>query len=549
MILDKCSYISAIEEILNDNSKFSKLDIPAGKEINHIVNLEKRIASELNLFKDKEIIDKSTYKSIKLVGSRPGILYESSKIHKETRNGLPLFRPLLSAIDTPTYKLAKFLLKFLTPSAANEYTVIDSFHFAEEIFQQDSNLHMASPDADSLFTNIPLEETIDICVDNLYNDNENPPNIPKHDFRNLLNIATKESFFIFNNKYYKQVDGAAIGSPLGPAVANIFMCSFESKWLRDCPNDFKSVFYRRYIYDIFGLFSSLNHADKFKEHLSSKHSNINFSIDKEKDGSLPFLDVNFFRENEKFAINVYRKKTFSGFYTNFKSFLPGTYKAGLIKSLLFRFLSLCSDFIKFHHEIDKLKSILYKNSNPRDLIDKCIKEFLDKILTPKPVVSTVLKKDLIIALPYLGKLSLQIRTRINRIMKNKLPYCNVRLVTFFTFKDKISSFLRSGIVYEFKCVSYNATYYGKTKRHFKVRVFEHLGISALTGKRVKVDDDSAMKEHLSFCNHAPDFVDFSILATKNNDFKVTLIESLLINRGHPPLNKNKLSLPLELFDS
>ena len=114
VILDKCSYISAIEEILNDNSKFSKLDIPAGKEINHIVNLEKRITSALKLLKDKEIIDKSTYKSIKPIGSRPGILYGSSKIHKETRNGLPSFRPILSAIDTPTYKLAKFLLTFLS---------------------------------------------------------------------------------------------------------------------------------------------------------------------------------------------------------------------------------------------------------------------------------------------------------------------------------------------------------------------------------------------------------------------------------------------------
>ena len=60
VILDRCSYISAIEEILNDNSKFSKLHVPAGKEINHIVNLEKRITSELKLLKDKEIIDKST---------------------------------------------------------------------------------------------------------------------------------------------------------------------------------------------------------------------------------------------------------------------------------------------------------------------------------------------------------------------------------------------------------------------------------------------------------------------------------------------------------
>ena len=160
--------------------------------------------------------------------------------------------------------------------------------------------------------------------------------------------------------------------------------------------------------------------------------------------------------------------------------------------------------------------------------------------------------------PYLGKLSLQIRTRINRIMKNKLPYCNIRFVfqtrckisNFFTFKDKIPSLLRSGIVYKCECGSCNATYYGKTKRHFKVSVCEHLEISALTEKRVKGDDDSAIKEHIfSFCNHTPDFEDFSILATSNSDFKATLMESLLINRDHPTLNKNKESLPWELFDS
>ena len=237
VILDKCSYVSA-----NDNSKFSKLDIPAVKKINHIFNLEKRITSELKLLKDKKIIEKSTYKNIKPVGSRPGILYRLGKIHKEFCNGPPPFCPIVSAIGTPTYELAKFLLKFLTPSTPNEYIVIDLFHFAEEICQQNPNLNMASLDVDSLFTNIHLDETINICIDNLYNGNENPPNITKFDFRNLLNIAIKESFFTFNNKYYKQVDGVAMGSPLGPALANIFICSFESKWLRDFPNDFNPVF-------------------------------------------------------------------------------------------------------------------------------------------------------------------------------------------------------------------------------------------------------------------------------------------------------------------
>ena len=84
-------------------------------------------------------------------------------------------------------------------------------------------------------------------------------------------------------------------------------------------------------------------------------------------------------------------------------------------------------------------------------------------------------------------------------MKNKLPYCNIRLgfqikckiSNFCIFKDKIPSFLRSGIVYKLQCDGCNATYYAKTKLHFKVRMCEHLGISALTGKKVKDDDDSA----------------------------------------------------------
>ena len=124
---------------------------------------------------------------------------------------------------------------------------------------------------------------------------------------------------------------------------------------------------------------------------------------------------------------------------------------------------------------------------------------------------------------------------------------SAKLVTSFTFKDKIPSFLPSGIVYKFQCDSCSATYYGKTKRHFKVRMCKHLGISVLTGKRVKGDDDLAIKLHLLFCNHTPDFENISIPSTNNNDFKVTLMESLLINRDYPPLNKNKQPLPLPLI--
>ena len=158
--------------------------------------------------------------------------------------------------------------------------------------------------------------------------------------------------------------------------------------------------------------------------MSSKHPNIKFSLEKENDGRLSFLDTNIFRGKGKFVTNVYRKKTFIGVYTNFNSLIPETYKTSLIESLLFRWFNLHLDFVKLHHEINILKNILYKNSYPHDLVEKCIKKFVDKVLTQKVVLSTVPKKDLMIVLPYLGKISLQIHTRINRVMKNKLRHCN-----------------------------------------------------------------------------------------------------------------------------
>ena len=109
---------------------------------------------------------------------------------------------------------------------------------------------------------------------------------------------------MFKNKFYKQIDGATMGSPLGSALANIFMCSFENKWLKDCPNGLKPVFYRRYVDDIFLLFTYLDHCSpiSFKNYLSSKSLNINFSLKKENDGHLFFFDINIFREKENLSL-------------------------------------------------------------------------------------------------------------------------------------------------------------------------------------------------------------------------------------------------------
>ena len=95
-------------------------------------------------------------KFVKPVETRPGVMYRNCKVNKQQVDGCPRFQPILSALQTPTYNLAKFLVPILNPLTKNEYTVKDSFQFAEEICEQDPALSMGSSDVDSLFTNIPL---------------------------------------------------------------------------------------------------------------------------------------------------------------------------------------------------------------------------------------------------------------------------------------------------------------------------------------------------------------------------------------------------------
>ena len=109
--------------------------------------------------------------------------------------------------------------------------VKDSFTFAEEIAEQDSGFFMRSLDIDSLFKNIPLEETIDICINTLFENTEKAEGLSKIELRELLSLATKESYFIFNRKLYKHVDGVAMASPLGSTLANAFLVHFEKNWL------------------------------------------------------------------------------------------------------------------------------------------------------------------------------------------------------------------------------------------------------------------------------------------------------------------------------
>ena len=270
-------------------------------------------------------------------------LHGNSKVHKQQVDGCPPFWSVLSALQNPTYNLAKFLVPILNPLTKNEDTVKDSFQFAEEIREQDPTLSMGSLDVHSVFTNIPLDETIDICINQLFENADTVEGFKKSELKQLLCLATKESYFIFNGLLYKQIDGVAMGSPLGFSFANAFLSYYEKNWLNNCPQGFKPVFYRHYVDDIFLLFKSNHHVKYFQDFLNSCDINMSFSMETEKENKLSFLDAEVIREQGKFTVTVYRRPTFSGVYSNFESFLPSVYKFGMVYTLVYRCFRICSN--------------------------------------------------------------------------------------------------------------------------------------------------------------------------------------------------------------
>ena len=84
----------------------------------------------------------------------------------------------------------------------------------------------------------------------------------KEQFKTLLEFAAKGSFFLFNGKFYVQDDGVAMGSPIAPAFANIFLCHWEEIWLKKCPKQFQPLYYRRFMDDTFVLFRSQDDVKK-----------------------------------------------------------------------------------------------------------------------------------------------------------------------------------------------------------------------------------------------------------------------------------------------
>ena len=561
VILDKGDYTGKVETILSDTSKFRKLNCDLFKLT---IRKEDRLKNLLKKLRKAKKISDDLYDKLCPVGSRPSILYGLPKIHKKNS---PV-RPIVSMVNAYSYNLGRYLAEILKPLTMNEYSVKDSFSFTKELLQRDDqDVYMASVDVESLFTNVPVKETIQIILDKLFCGQQFVNGLCKADMRSLLEIASLESFFVFNGAIYEQMDGVAMGSPIGPVFANIFLAHHEEEWLRECEPGLAPVLYRRYVDDTFLLFHRDSPAEGFVEYLNKQHPNMRFTWEMEEDNFLAFLDIGILRGEGSFSTTVYRKKTYTGQHMQFDSFLPKKFKIGLIACLLHRVYEICSNFTAIHKEIQVTYDVLRKNGFPASVLNLQISRFLSrkqkqKNSKEKPTDEDDEKKTVLLLLPFLGNQSFQLRNKLQKLIKAAFPEHRLRLIfrpqlrlrQFFGYKDRVPLELRSFVVYKYTCSCCEATYFGKTYRHYRERVFEHLGRSARTGNplishptRSQKSSESAILDHWRGSGHEPQYGDFKVVDSAKTKWDLLIKESLLIKKHSPSLNKQTDSIPLILY--
>ena len=549
VVMSRDDYVKKMDEILSDSKKFQRLG--SVEEHDNTLQQERALQAFLLRAHKNGNISKEIYERIRPVGASRPRLYGLPKLHKD---GVPL-RPILSMINAPQHELAKWLAEVLHPVVTKFgcRTLKDTFEFCEklELFAAENdveNAFMCSYDIVSLFTNIPIDETINIVLDTLYRDEQiSPPPHPENLLRKLLIKATTEVEFSFNNVMFKQIDGVAMGSPLGPVLANVFVGYHESR----IKQEQWPQMYDRFVDDTFSVFGNDRHAFEFLDILNGLHPNLKFTMEVEANSTLPFMDVLVQRIGKTFVRSVYRKPTFTGLYMRWDSFSPTRTKISLIRSLAIRALKICSQST-LADELEKLRVIFLENGYPSSVIETTF-QIVVKPRLNKPPLEPDKKMKVFLRLPWIGPKGEKFRAEILDIIGRGFP--RVKADVVFTTrkafsgraKDVLPATSQSLIIYEFTCRCSRA-YVGKTTQVLGERIKQHIPDRLFVNLRGRPDaasSDSAITKHLIEHRECADKnvrTNFTVLAKARHSQHLDVLEALYIKSRSPELCHQKKTL-------
>lgn len=410
VILSREQYTFEVQRQLQDTTYYRKLDKPLYLDTIPIV---KNILKSL---KDKKFINSKQYKY--LLGSsqpRERRFYILPKIHKAPDKWtipyeIPPGRPIVSDCESETYRTAEFLDFYLNPlSVKHPAYVKDTYHFIDIVknLKIAEDFYFFSMDVDNLYTNIPIEAGI-ATVRNIFQKFPDPKR-PDQELLQLLEINLTKNDFMFDEQFYLQVKGTAMGKKFAPAYANIFMANWEAEVLPRCKK--KPAHYLRYLDDIWGIWTGSElEFTEFVQTLNSHDPSIQlkFEINRE---AIDFLDTTVFKGptfniTRKLDIKVFFKSTDTHALLHKFSFHPKHTFRGIVKSQLLRFQRICTQPTDFRKAVITLFKALRERGYSRPFLKKCLKTFQED--------SEKVKGDL---LPLISTFSSNSRY-FNRHMKN-----------------------------------------------------------------------------------------------------------------------------------
>ena len=563
VIMDRTKYVQKCLSQL-ETPNFKKLDA----DPTH--TFEKNVQTAL--LNIKKAIGEEQYKKIYPSGSNPGKFYGTGKIHKlseeDERNStnvdkLPL-RPIVSNIGTATYKLSKYLAQLLAPLGKSRYTVSSTEDFITRIreMRPRPNRIMISFDVVSLFTNVPLEKTIDIILKKVYREKLIKTKIKRNDMKELLYLCTKEGHFTFNDEIYMQTDGVMMGSPLGSLIANIFMCELENHLVPTMDNVLEG--WTRYVDDTFA-FIEPGSTQEVLQKLNSYDPKIQFTFEIEKNSTIPFLDVLIRRtEDNQLETTVYRKKTNNNIYMNWKSYSPQSWKIGTLRNLIRRAAMICSQPEDLQREINHLEKVFCEiNEYPTNIVRRIIEEESNRRqqrqreeAMDQPTTNDIEEKEeeeeekvIYVNLPFAGangeNLLRKLRQEIERKSRNlklRITYTPTKLGSMFAVKDKTKMEHLHNVTYYIECGNKkcDADYTGQTKCRIIKRTMQHN--SKDNASHVLIHSKATKHRRVSMKN-------VKILGRRyRSDFKRRISESLFIKEQKPKLNKQKEAFKLKLYN-
>ena len=541
VIINRDEYKTKLDDILKDETKFKNITKNTTEE------LKKKVRKTI-----KEINEECRKRVLKEpVGDyEPGYLYGNVKTHKPGNK----LRPIISQVTTPTYETAKQLDNIIKPYIPSKYMLNSRDEFINIIQTTKPENAPSSLDVESLFTNVPVRETIDIILRNVYNHPTIPaPTIPRQKLKELLLLCTTSvPFRNIDGKMYIQIDGMSMGSPLGPTFANFYMADLENRVL-NIPG-LKPNIYCRFVDDIY---TDAKHELLLQIKKSMEdHSVVKFTYELSNNNQLPFLDILTHYDTDRFASSVYIKPTDAGICLNGNSECPDRYKEAVIISYVKRAWTTCSSHEYFNAEITRVKQVLVNNAYPNNLIDKTIKNFMNKVKAAKPTTSTSTTNTQNIRLFYKNQMNSAykvdekvLKKIINDNVRCKSENSRLQFVIYYNnmktknlvMKNNMSSKKHemnlTNVIYQFNCPenecihhpTVNHVYLGLTTCTLSRRLSLHLQNGAILKHSVDKHKEKITRKKAE--------ESLKVRYRENHHERLEILEALMIMFEKPEINK------------